>query len=110
VQKQFENVRRQVSFYGSTPSYFGVLEVHGWTDLGEKLNRLSREGKWQEMTAAVPDDVVHAFAAVGRYDEIVPRIRERLRGVRRIALAPPRDDAAEEATVREVLAELTGIC
>ena len=31
--------------------------------------------------AAVPDDVVHAFAAVGRYDEIVPRIRERFRGV-----------------------------
>jgi probable F420-dependent oxidoreductase len=110
VHKQVENVRRQISFYGSTPSYFGVLEVHGWGALGEKLNRLSREGKWQEMTAAVPDDVVHAFAAVGRYDQIVPRIRERLGGIRRIALAPPREEAVEEAKVREVLAELTGNC
>ena len=85
VHKQFESVRRQLSFYGSTPSYFGVLEAHGWGELGERLNRLSREGKWHEMARAVSDEVVHAFAAVGRYDEIVPRIRERFRGVARIA-------------------------
>jgi probable F420-dependent oxidoreductase len=107
VHKQVESIRRQVSFYGSTPSYFGVLEVHGWGELGERLNKLSREGKWQEMAAAVPDDVVHAFAAVGRYDEIVPRIRERMRGVRRIALAPPAEEPREEARVRELIAELT---
>lgn len=107
VQKQFESIRRQVSFYGSTPSYFGVLERHGWGDLGEQLNKLSRLGKWQEMTAAVPDDVVRAFAAVGRYDEIIPRLRERFRGVRRIAFPPPAEDARDEGLVRELIEELT---
>ena len=107
VRKQVESIRRQVSFYGSTPSYFGVLEVHGWGALGEQLNNLSREGKWQEMAAAVPDEVVHAFAIVGRYDEIVPRVRERFRGVRRIAFPAPAEDPREEGVVRELLQELT---
>ena len=95
VRKQFENIRRQVSFYGSTPSYFGVLEAHGWGALGERLNKLSRDGKWQEMAAAVPDEVVHAFATVGRYDEIVsahPRALPRR--------APHRARAAGRGTAR----------
>ena len=75
--------------------------------LGERLNRLSRDGKWQEMAAAVPDEVVHAFAAVGRYDEIVPRIRERFHGIRRIAFPAPAEDARDEGLVRELLQELT---
>lgn len=106
VRKQFESIRRQVSFYGSTPSYFGVLELHGWGALGEQLNKQSREGKWQEMAAAVPDEVVHAFAAVGRYDEIVPRVRERFRGVRRISFPPPAEEPRDEGLVRELLQEL----
>jgi probable F420-dependent oxidoreductase len=106
VDEQLEGIRRQISFYGSTPSYFGVLEVHGWGDLGEKLNKLSRDGKWQEMAAAVPDEVVHAFAAAGRYDEIVPRLRERFRGIRHIALATPAEEPRQEALVRDLLAEL----
>ncbi len=106
VQRQFESVRRQLSFYGSTPSYFGVLEAHGWGDLGERLNRLSRDGKWDEMARSISDDVVHAFAAVGRYDEIVPRLRERFHGVARIGFPQPREDPPEEARVREIIEEL----
>ncbi len=108
VRRQFENVRRQIAFYASTPSYFGVLESHGWGDLGQKLNRLTRDGKWQDLAAAVPDEVVHACAAVGRYDEIVARIRERFRDVRRIAFPTPREDAREEGQIRELLHELRG--
>ena len=106
VAKQIETVRQQISFYGSTPSYFGVLEVHGRRELGEKLNRLSRDGKWEEMARAVPDDVVHELAIVGRHDQIVPRLRERLRGIRRVAFPQPRRDAREEGVVRELIADL----
>ena len=106
VDRQLEAIRQQISFYGSTPSYFAVLETHGWRDLGEKLNRMSRDGKWQEMARAVPDDAVHAFAVAGRYDQIVPRMRERFRGVRRVSFPQPRRDAREEAAVREIVKEL----
>jgi hypothetical protein len=58
------------------------------------------------MVQAVPDDVVHTFAAVGRYDEIAPRLRQRFRGIQRLTFPVPRADAREEAQVREVLSEL----
>ena len=81
VAKQFEWVRTRVGFYGSTPAYWPVLEAHGWGDLGRELNRLSKEGAWEAMTAAVPDEVVAPFVAVGRYDQIAEAIAERFGGL-----------------------------
>jgi len=104
VARQIETVRTQISFYGSTPTYQGVLRLHGWDELGERLNRLSREGKWAEMVRIVPDDVVYAFAAVGRYDEIVPRLRERFRGIKRLAFPTPAP--ADEERVQEIVTAL----
>ena len=77
--------RQQIAFYGSTPAYRGVLELHGWGDLGDELNRLSKAGRWQEMGDRIDDDVLDAFAvraepealaaAMGaRYGDVVTRI------------------------------------
>lgn len=106
VARALETIRRQISFYGSTPSYHGVLAVHGWDDLGHELNRLSREGKWDAMVEAVPDDVVHAFAVAGRYDEIVPKLRERFRGIGRLAMPVPAQGSPDEGAVRELMKDL----
>ena len=48
-----------------------MLAPHGLEELGHKLNAMTRQGRWTEMAKEVPDDVVHLFAAVGRYDQIV---------------------------------------
>lgn len=81
VARMFEWVRTRVAFYGSTPAYFPVLALHGLEDLGTKLNRMTREGRWEEMAKEVPDDVVHLFAAVGRFDEIAAAIERRFGGL-----------------------------
>jgi probable F420-dependent oxidoreductase len=81
VSRQFEWVRQRVGFYGSTPAYYPVLATHGLEDLGYKLNALAREGRWGEMANEVPDDVVHLFAAIGRWDEIGKAIGERFGGI-----------------------------
>jgi len=77
----FEWVRERVAFYGSTQAYWPVLSLHGFEDLGHKLNAMTRQGKWSEMAKEVPDDVVHLFAAVGRYDQIVKAIEARFGGL-----------------------------
>jgi probable F420-dependent oxidoreductase len=77
VAQRFEWVRQRVAFYGSTPSYYPVLAVHGLEDLGHKLNAMVRQGKWSELAKEVPDDVAHLFAAVGRHDQIVGAIETR---------------------------------
>jgi probable F420-dependent oxidoreductase len=106
VAAQVQMVRTQISFYGSTPAYHGVFAVHGLEDLGLRLNRLSREGKWGEMIAAIPDDVVHLFAAVGRWDEIVPTVRTRFRGIPRLGFSLPGSGAREDEKARELMAAL----
>jgi alkanesulfonate monooxygenase SsuD/methylene tetrahydromethanopterin reductase-like flavin-dependent oxidoreductase (luciferase family) len=80
VSKMFEWVRMRVGFYGSTPSYWPVFEQHGWEDLGHKLNDMSKKGQWEQMTEEIPDDIVHEFCAVGRFDQIAEKIRQRFAG------------------------------
>ncbi|MCU1616297.1 MAG: hypothetical protein JWO98_3837 [Frankiales bacterium] len=72
-----EQVRGQIAFYGSTPAYRPVLELHGWGALGEELHGLSRAGRWTEMSGLVSDEVLRTFAVVGAPDEIGPEILRR---------------------------------
>jgi len=81
VARLFDWVRYRVAFYGSTPAYWPVFEIHGLGDLGRKLNAMTRAGQWNDMAKQVPDDVVHLFAAVGRHDQIAKAIAERLGGL-----------------------------
>ena len=53
-----DGTRRQIAFYGSTPAYRPVLELHGWGDLQPELNRLSKEGKWAEMGELIDDEML----------------------------------------------------
>ena len=81
VDRMFHWVRQRVGFYGSTPAYWPVLELHGHGDLGRKLNEMSKRGEWDEMTMAVPEEVVHLFAAVGDYSVIASEIEARFGGL-----------------------------
>ncbi len=62
--------KRQVAFYGSTPAYRGVLELHGWGDLQTELNALSKQGEWETMGELIDDEILAAFAVVGEPEEI----------------------------------------
>ena len=75
-------VRQQIAFYGSTPAYRSVLELHGWGDLQTELNSLSKQGRWEDMGRLIGDDVVDAFAVVSEDATQVPaRLRERFSGL-----------------------------
>jgi len=74
-------VRRQVSFYGSTPSYAAVLEYHGMGALAKELNGLMREGRMDDMAAAVPDALLEHVAIIAPPGEIGARLRERYDGL-----------------------------
>jgi len=73
-------VKGQVSFYGSTPAYRGVLELHGWGDLQTELNGLSKQGKWADMANLITDDVLDAFAIQCDLDQVADKMIERFGG------------------------------
>jgi hypothetical protein len=81
VAKALEWVRYRVAFYGSTPAYWPVLEVHGLGELGRKLNVISKAGQWDQMAGEISDDVVRLFAAVGTHRDLARAIGERFGGV-----------------------------
>ena len=73
--------RKQLAFYGSTPAYLSTLACHGWQDLHRELNRLSKLGRWDDMTALVDDEILETLAVVGPRREIAAKLRERLAGI-----------------------------
>ena len=64
-------IKQQIAFYGSTPAYRGVLDLHGWGDLQPELNALSKQGKWVEMGELITPDILHTFAVVADQPEDV---------------------------------------
>ncbi len=88
--KATEAIRGQIAFYGSTPSYLPVLELHGWGDLHVKLNQLARQQAWAEMGALITDDVLDAFAVAGNAEQVAAQIKHRFGdAVDRISLYTP---------------------
>ena len=74
-----DEVKVRLGFYGSTPDYWPVLEMHGYGDLGPKLRQMTREGKWDALADEIPDDLVRLFAAVGVHGEVKKGDRGALR-------------------------------
>jgi probable F420-dependent oxidoreductase len=94
--------RRRLAFYGSTPAYRPVLEVHGWGDLQPELNALSKQGRWDDMGRLIDDDVLHTIAACGSPTDIAAHIGDRVDGVSdRICLYQPGPIAVE--TLAEIV-------
>jgi probable F420-dependent oxidoreductase len=79
-QASRSGVCKQIAFYGSTPAYRPVLELHGWGALQSELNRLSKLGQWDAMGELITDDILEAFAIVAPPDQVARRLRERYAG------------------------------
>jgi probable F420-dependent oxidoreductase len=70
-------VRSQIGFYGSTPAYRAVLELHGWGELQDELHALTLRGAWDQLPAAVSDEVLNAFAIIGTPEEAAAELLRR---------------------------------
>ena len=96
-------VCKQIAFYGS-PAYAPVLGIEGLGELQPELNRLSKQGQWDEMGTLITDDVLDKFAMVGEPDDAVDKFLSRFSDVvdRTTGSFPSRDTDA-----RAILAKLS---
>lgn len=72
-----EHVRRRISFYASTPAYRPPLEAHGHEALQPELNALSKQGRWDEMSALIDDELLHTFAVIAEPSDVGATVNER---------------------------------
>ncbi|TAJ48235.1 MAG: TIGR03617 family F420-dependent LLM class oxidoreductase [Herbiconiux sp.] len=98
-------VKKQIAFYGSTPTYKPVLELHGWESVHEQLHRASLTGEWDAMGGLITDEMLDAFAVSGTPAEVAAGLRERFGGVvSRLSFSAPY--AVPDEVWAEVLAAL----
>jgi probable F420-dependent oxidoreductase len=85
-------VRAQLAFYGSTPTYRPVLELHGWEALGDELSGLARRGDWDTMGDRIDDEVLSTFAVVAEPGDVATALLTRFGDIAdRMALYLPYD-------------------
>lgn len=92
-----QEVRRQIAFYASTPSYRVLLEYHGYGGLGRELSARMRRGDVAAMWRLVPDALLEEIAVVATPAELPRKLRQRYAGVLdRVALYFPLPAGAPE--------------
>ena len=102
-------VRLQLAFYGSTPAYRPVLELHGWGGLQDELNALSRRGRWAEMGDLVTDEILDTFAVQAPLDRLASALAERYAGMAdRLSFAPSGDRERWPTLLDELRRALAG--
>ena len=108
-EQEYERVRsaarKQLAFYGSTPAYRHTLACHGWEELHQELNRLSKRGRWDDMAELIDDEILETIAVVGPRKEIAGKLRERLAGIAD-GVSLTHNRAPDPAQWADVVAEL----
>ncbi len=85
-------VKQQIAFYGSTPAYRPVLDLHGWGDLQDDLQAMTKRGEWDRMGDLIDDEVLHTFAVIGTPDHAFAELKKRYGDIcTRITLTLPEE-------------------
>ena len=91
-----------LSFYGSTPAYKPVLDLHGWGELQPELNRLTKSGEWDRMPDLITDEHLNALSVRGTPAEVGRKLVERYDDVAaRVGFYMPY--AADDAITTEII-------
>ncbi len=73
--------RLRVAFYGSTRTYHGVFDLHGWEGTADRLHELQRVGDLAGMAATITDDMLDAYTVTATWDDLADVLVARYQGV-----------------------------
>ncbi len=105
VSKERERFRDMFAFLFSTPAYRASLELFGWGEVGEQLQQLTREKRWDEMPGIFTDEILDTFLVTADYDALPKTMVERFNGlVDRVTLTVPNDPANDAGCARAIAA------
>jgi alkanesulfonate monooxygenase SsuD/methylene tetrahydromethanopterin reductase-like flavin-dependent oxidoreductase (luciferase family) len=73
--------RMQIAFYASTPSYHGVMDLHGWSETAQKLSGYAAKGEWDEMPMLITDEMLREFCLVTTQEKLANDLKQRFSGI-----------------------------
>jgi alkanesulfonate monooxygenase SsuD/methylene tetrahydromethanopterin reductase-like flavin-dependent oxidoreductase (luciferase family) len=106
MRGELEYLKSTIAFYGSTRSYRSSFEIDGWGDTADQLHKMSVQQKWPEMAKLVTEEMVHAFAAVGTYDQIASVIKKRFAGTNRLSFDMSIRNDHDRGVLKEIVQDL----
>ncbi|MEO8698091.1 MAG: TIGR03617 family F420-dependent LLM class oxidoreductase [Acidimicrobiales bacterium] len=109
VAVEREHQRQMMAFLYSTPAYRRTLELFGWAELGERLQRMTRESRWAELSALVTDEVLDALVPQGTYEQLPAVIDHWFGGIATGVLIPPPRDPADDHLVAALVRSVRSI-
>lgn len=103
VNKERERFREMLAFLFSTPAYRASLELFGWGDVGDTLQQLTRENRWQDMPSVFNDEILDTFLLSANYQELPQAMVSRFSGlVDRVTLTVPNDPANDAGCAKAI--------
>ncbi|MCK9899013.1 LLM class F420-dependent oxidoreductase [Parafrankia colletiae] len=78
MERSVAATKKQIAFYGSTPAYRPVFEMHGWGEVQPELTTLSKQGRWDDMASLITDDILGEFSVVGTPEEVGRGLRAKI--------------------------------
>jgi probable F420-dependent oxidoreductase len=76
-----EQTRLRIAFYGSTRTYHGVFDLHGWEGTADRLHELQRAGDLAGMAATITDDMLDAYSLESTWDGLADALVAKYRGI-----------------------------
>ncbi|MFA5885466.1 MAG: TIGR03617 family F420-dependent LLM class oxidoreductase [Acidimicrobiia bacterium] len=102
VARSREGARGLLAILYSTREYMHSLDLYGWRDVGERLRRMIREGRWGELAPEITDEMLDVLVPTGTYAELPAVLHERYDGLAQEIGLPLGDPADDEAVARMV--------
>ena len=79
--KARDQTRLRIAFYGSTRTYSGVFDLHGWEGTADRLHELQRAGDLKGMQATITDEMLEVYSLESTWDGLADALVEKYGGI-----------------------------
>ncbi|MBK8294952.1 MAG: LLM class flavin-dependent oxidoreductase [Solirubrobacterales bacterium] len=75
-ERGMDAARRTVAFYSTVKTYMPLYELHGFGENAANAAAAFRKGDIEGVAAAIPDEMVEQYCAVGTVDKVKAKVEE----------------------------------
>lgn len=79
--KARDQTRLRIAFYGSTRTYSGVFDLHGWEGTADRLHELQRAGDLKGMAATITDEMLEVYSLEATWDGLADALVDKYGGI-----------------------------